>query len=200
MWVEGQCHILATLPPGKTHYPLYGKRMGPRAGLDEWWKSLDRSDRTKLLYSLCYPSPLSHYIMFKIITWCSFDHAIVLVAANAAPRCGWRPTGGHGITVLSNISSTQTSNPSSKTRKMKQGQSWQIIYCLGAESTEQVFKLVREVQRLASLMAANCTHTHTVHNSSLAPLTKDVRQPHTTINKPRRCTSLTRKGTNPLNS
>lgn len=206
--MEDQCHIPDTLPPRKQkNYPL-----GPRAGLDECWKSLDCSDHTKLLYSLCYPSPFSHYITFKIDTWCNFDHAMVLVAANAvfshqAPRCGWRPTGRHGITALSNITNTQTCNLSSKTRKMHHGLSWQIIYCPGAESTEQVFKLVREVQRLASLMAANWTHdTHThTHSAQLiiCTITKGCsaatlynQQAHIS----RRGTSLTRKGTNSLNS
>jgi len=40
MDVGGQRHALATLPPGMTRYPLYGRLGGPRAGLAPHWDSI----------------------------------------------------------------------------------------------------------------------------------------------------------------
>jgi hypothetical protein len=57
-------HAPATLPLGKTWYPLY-RRLGPRAGLDgcrksphTWIRSLNRPARSQSVYRLCYPDSL----------------------------------------------------------------------------------------------------------------------------------------------
>jgi len=39
MGVGGQCHVPATLPPGKTQYHYIGGWVGPRVGLDGGRKS-----------------------------------------------------------------------------------------------------------------------------------------------------------------
>jgi hypothetical protein len=63
-WGVCKHHAPATLPLGKTWYPLY-RRLGPRAGLDRcgksphtWIRSLNRSARSQSLYRLCYPDSL----------------------------------------------------------------------------------------------------------------------------------------------
>ena len=49
--VSIQRHALAVLPPGKTRYPLYGRWVGPRAGLVGCGKSaLWRLDQTLLCH------------------------------------------------------------------------------------------------------------------------------------------------------
>jgi hypothetical protein len=71
MWVGGQPHAPAALPPGKTRYPLYGwlggpqdrsgrvRKMSPPTGI----RSPDRPARSELLYRLSYPA--SHLNTYK---------------------------------------------------------------------------------------------------------------------------------------
>jgi hypothetical protein len=40
MGVDGQCHALAALPPGKTLYALYRRLDGPQSGSEWVWKNL----------------------------------------------------------------------------------------------------------------------------------------------------------------
>ena len=63
--VGGQRHASATLPPGKTRYPLY-RRLGRPQGRSgrvrkisppTWIRSLDRPTRSESLHNLHYPGP-----------------------------------------------------------------------------------------------------------------------------------------------
>jgi hypothetical protein len=59
--VDGQRHTLATLPPGKTQYPLYrrlGRPQGRSGRVQKVLSPLGFDPQTiQLLYQLCYPSP-----------------------------------------------------------------------------------------------------------------------------------------------
>jgi hypothetical protein len=65
MGVGSQRHAPATLPLGKTQYPLYRRLGGPQGRSGQARKispptgirSLDRPARTELLYRLSYPGP-----------------------------------------------------------------------------------------------------------------------------------------------
>ena len=67
--VGGQRHALATLPPGKTRYPLYRRLGGPQGRSGRVRKispptgirSPDRPARSESLYRLLYPNHLRGY-------------------------------------------------------------------------------------------------------------------------------------------
>ena len=70
--VGGQCHVPATLPPGKTQYPMY-RRLGGPLGQFGWVQKISPPTRTRSpdhmasaesLYQLCYPEPrVTSYVM-----------------------------------------------------------------------------------------------------------------------------------------
>jgi hypothetical protein len=72
MGVGGQCHTPATLPPGKTHYPLYSRLGGPQ-GWSGWVRKISPSpgiwspDCPVHSKSLCYPGP--RFMYSKICIW-----------------------------------------------------------------------------------------------------------------------------------
>jgi len=69
MWMGGQHHAPAALPPGKTRYPLYRRLGGPQGRSGGVRKNLastgirspDSPSRSESLYQLSYPGPPSIY-------------------------------------------------------------------------------------------------------------------------------------------
>ena len=62
MGVDGQCHALAALPPGKTRYPVY-RRLGGSQGQSGLVRKISHplalipGPSSPLLYRLSYPGP-----------------------------------------------------------------------------------------------------------------------------------------------
>jgi hypothetical protein len=60
MWVGGQCHASAALPPGKTQYPLYRRLGGPQGQSGQVQKislPLEFDPWTVQPVVSCYPGP-----------------------------------------------------------------------------------------------------------------------------------------------